>query len=113
MEHKKESANNTNESYANHSLLKAVLAVVVVAGLAIYFYGGGLQQNANVEMQNISDKVASDAVDQYNMAKRQGDKTQICVQAGFVSAAYLQAKDETNYTKWKSVEKSDCDYMMN
>lgn len=56
----------------------------------------------------IENKVADDAVEQYNIAKRQGDKMQICVQAGFVSAAYLQAKDENNYRKWKSIQKTDC-----
>ena len=56
----------------------------------------------------IENKVADDAVDQYNIAKRQGDKIQVCVQAGLVSAAYLQAKDEPNYKKWKAIEKQDC-----
>lgn len=56
----------------------------------------------------IENKVADDAVDQYNIVKRQGDKMQICVQAGVVSFAYLQAKDENNYRRWKSIEKTDC-----
>jgi hypothetical protein len=30
------------------------------------------------------------------------------VQAGIVSAAFLQAQDETNYQKWKTIEKNDC-----
>ena len=30
-----------------------------------------------------------------------------CENGGFVAAAYL-AKDETNYAKWKAVEKADC-----
>lgn len=56
----------------------------------------------------IENKVADDAVIQYNIAKRQGDKIQICVQAGLVAAAYLQAKDEANYNKWQSIKKTDC-----
>ena len=59
-------------------------------------------------MQSIHEEVAQDLVKQYNIAKRQGDKMQICVQAGLVSAAYLQAKDEAKYRKWKATEKSDC-----
>lgn len=47
-------------------------------------------------MSDIENK-ATDAVTQYEIAKRQGDKMQICVQAGFVTAAFLQAKDEKNY----------------
>lgn len=56
----------------------------------------------------IENKVADDTVEQYNIVKRQGDKIQICVQAGIVAAAYLQAKDEKNYSKWQSIKKSDC-----
>jgi DNA-directed RNA polymerase subunit RPC12/RpoP len=56
-------------------------------------------------MQSIQNKVAADAVEQYEIAVRQGDKIQIAVQAGFVCAAYLQAKDEPNYRKWKEIER--------
>lgn len=59
-------------------------------------------------MNNIYQQVADDAVAQYRIAERQGDKIQICVQAGFVSAAYLQAQDESNYQNWKNIEKADC-----
>lgn len=65
-------------------------------------------QNHSNPLAIIENKVADDAVDQYNIAKRQGDKIQICVQAGLVAAAYLQAKDETNYNKWQAIKKSDC-----
>lgn len=60
------------------------------------------------EMANIHNQVAEDAVTQYEIAKRNGDKMTTCVQAGLVSAAYLQAKDEANFNKWKATEKSDC-----
>lgn len=59
-------------------------------------------------MRGITTKVAADAVDQYNIAAREGDRMQICVQAGMVSAAYLQAQDEANYRAWKKTEKSAC-----
>lgn len=60
------------------------------------------------QMSEIHDQVSEDAVAQYEIAKRQGDPIQICVQAGLVSAAYLQAQDEANYNRWKSIEDSDC-----
>ena len=60
------------------------------------------------QMAQIEKKVAEDTVQQYNIAKNQGNKLQTCVQAGMVSAAYLQAKDQTNYNKWKKIERSDC-----
>ncbi len=67
-----------------------------------------IQQKSNNTMDDIYAKVASDAVDQYHIAERQGDKIQICVQAGMVSAAYLQAKNESSYRNWKEIEKIDC-----
>ena len=59
-------------------------------------------------MDDIRRKVAQDAVDQYQIAKRQGDKMQTCVQAMQVSAAYLQAQNEASYQNWKFIEKVDC-----
>jgi hypothetical protein len=53
-------------------------------------------------------KVTADAVAQYGIAKRSGDKMQTCAQAGLVSAAYLQAKDEPKFNEWKATEKADC-----
>jgi hypothetical protein len=59
------------------------------------------------EMQKIENQVAADAVAQYEIAKKGGDKMQTYVQAGLVAAAYLQAKDQVNYDKWKAIEKQD------
>lgn len=68
----------------------------------------GISNVAEDQLRQIEDKVAEDAVSQYNIAKREGDKTQICVQAGLVSAAFLQAEDETNYKLWKKIQYTDC-----
>jgi hypothetical protein len=57
------------------------------------------------QMQAIENKVAEDAVKQYEIAKREGDKMQIYIQASLVAAAYLQANDEPNYRKWKAIER--------
>jgi hypothetical protein len=59
-------------------------------------------------LADIEQSVATDAVKQYEIAKRQGDTMQICVQAGLVSAAFLQARDEPNYREWKETEHHDC-----
>jgi hypothetical protein len=72
------------------------------------FAGGGFDQQVARDMQKIENQVAADSVKEYTIAKRQGDAMQICVQAGMVSAAYLQANDESNYQKWKAIEKTDC-----
>jgi len=115
--------NNSQVEQKQKTIRPAVVVISIIIGICCYFaimcifpYGifqdgifsdvfGGIVQN---EQNNIERKVANDAVEQYNIAKRQGDRIQICVQAGFVSAAYLQAKDQENYNRWKSIEKSDC-----
>lgn len=60
------------------------------------------------QLQETHDKVARDAVDQYNIAARSGTTMDRCVQAGLVAAAFLQAQDQSNYAQWKSTEQSDC-----
>lgn len=86
------------------SKLRLVLALIGVLFFAWLIFGGN-EKLAQNKMQQIQNKVAEDAVEQYNIAYRQGDKMQIYVQAGMVAAAYLQAKDEANYQKWKEIEK--------
>ncbi len=85
--------------------IKIILGVVIIIFIIYFFVGGGEQKYVSEKMQETSNTVADDAVKQYEIAKRQGDKTQIYVQAGMVCAAYLQAKDEQNYRKWKEIEK--------
>lgn len=88
-----------------------VLGLVLgVLGVAAYFTIGKEAENKYVasSMADISNKVADDAVAQYEMAKRQGDPIQTCVQAGFVSAAWLQAKNEARYQAAKATEGADC-----
>jgi hypothetical protein len=74
------------------------------------FSGGGLglEPHAVKEMQRSENQVPADAINQYGIAKRQGDPVQICKQAGLVSAAYLQSKDEPNYQRWKKIEQDEC-----
>jgi hypothetical protein len=53
---------------------------------------------------NIEEQVTRDAVIEYGIAKRQGDKMQIYVSASMVCAACLQSKNEVAYKYWKTVE---------
>lgn len=59
-------------------------------------------------MGGIYQKVASDAVDRYELAKKHGSAMQRCVQAQMVTAAFLQAKDEVQYAAWTATQKADC-----
>jgi hypothetical protein len=85
------------------------VAALALAALAFWwFFGGGAIEASAPQVQDIEDKVATDAVTQYGIAKRNGSATDACIAAMGVSAAYLQAKDETDYAKWKQTEKVDC-----
>lgn len=66
------------------------------------------REGTRSRIEDIHKQVSDDAVKQYEIAKRGTDKMQTCVQAGFVVAAYLQAKDESNFTKWQEIERKDC-----
>jgi hypothetical protein len=80
----------------------------MVAAGGWYYFGGGLEQQADRTLQDIHNKVAADAVAQYGIAQRNGSAMDTCVQAGLVAASFLQAKDEANYQQWKQTEKADC-----
>jgi hypothetical protein len=85
------------------------LAGVVIAGVtAWYFFGGGFEHQAAKDMGEIEQKVATDSVTEYGIAKRNGNSMDACVQAGLVAAAFLQAKDEASYRQWKDTETADC-----
>lgn len=86
-----------------------VIGTLLIACIGIWWFaGGGFDSQVASDMAKLEDQVAIDSVNQYNIAKRQGDPIQICVQAGMVTAAYLQAKDEANYQAWKRTEAQDC-----
>jgi predicted RNA-binding Zn-ribbon protein involved in translation (DUF1610 family) len=97
-----------NEKAKHLSGGQVLLYLALACGMLWFFAGGGLNKQAAKEVQKIENQVATDAVNQYQIAKRQGNPIQICVQAGFVSAAYLQAKDEPNYQQWKKTQSEDC-----
>lgn len=84
------------------------LAALIFILLIIFLIVALSTCSGDNNLENIEKQVATDSVDQYNIAKKQGDPMMVCVQAGFVSAAYLQAKDDANYNKWKDIEKADC-----
>lgn len=61
------------------------------------------------QMNDIQTKVAQDAENQYHMVETNGGSNMDrCVQAGMVSAAYLQAQNQEKYRYWKAMENADC-----
>ena len=85
-----------------------------MGGLIWFFWGGPSDKRVEGDLQKINDSVAADAEKQYFIAGSHAhmadssDRINMCVQAGLVVAAYLQAKDEKNYAKWKAQETHDC-----
>ena len=67
------------------------------------------QKTHEQDIQDRAYRVADKYLRQYEMAKVQGDKAQICAQAGLVSAAFLNAQDKEQYNRWKSIEIQKCE----
>ncbi|OWP85282.1 hypothetical protein BWK59_00655 [Flavobacterium davisii] len=87
--------------------LKIFVGVVAFFVMLSFFFGGGIEKEAERQMNEIENTVALDAEKQYEIAKKSGTSMDAYVQAGMVCAAYLQANDEVNYKKWKAIEKEE------
>lgn len=70
---------------------QAIVSLIVAVGIGWYFFGGGLEKQAAKDLRQLYDQVAEDAVKQYWIAKRNGSAIDACVQAGLVTASFLQA----------------------
>ncbi len=100
--------NNIEQDKKKSHPIRKTLAFIIGFIIIWYFLANGIETQSIQTMDDLKQKVAADFVEQYDIAKRQGDRVQICVQAGIVSAGFLQSKDEANYQKWKEIEKADC-----
>jgi hypothetical protein len=92
-----------------NGFLKIIGGFVIVGAVASSMTGASTSgQSGGSFMSNIEKQVASDSVRQYEIVQRNGSKMDMCVHAGIVSAAFVQAKDEENYKIWNAKENSDC-----
>lgn len=81
----------------------ALIVFAIILGVA-YFAEGGVEDTlVENQMQKTYNKVTKDAIEQYNIVKKTGDAIQAYTQAEMVAQAFLQAKDEENYNKWKKI----------
>lgn len=87
--------------------LKIITGLIVVILVLVLMFGGGTDELVDKELQKIENQVATDAVKQYEIAKKNGSAMDAYVQAGIVAAAFLQANDEENYKKWKAIENDE------
>jgi len=95
------------ETKTESSKLIPIICAVIFIAFLYNFSGERLDKQVSSDLQKIENQVALDAEKQYEIAKRGGDKMQTYVQASMVATAYLQAKDEVNYNKWKAIEKEE------
>lgn len=90
------------------NVLGALVSLGIGGWVIWFFMFGGLEKQTAEGLDSIYKQVAADAVTQYNMTRQSGTSIDICVHAGLVSAAYLQAMDDTHYQQWKRTEAADC-----
>lgn len=83
----------------NVSAGRVVGTVIVFLGLLWFFFG----------YKGVEKSVAQDAIKEYELARKGGDKVEICARASFVVVAFSQAHDEQNYLEWKEIERKDCE----
>ena len=79
------------------------IAVVLVAGYAVFADSGPSAQTAANPLTAASAQTAEDAIAQYEMVKRTGDQAQSLAMASWVSQIYLMNKNESEYVRWKAV----------
>jgi hypothetical protein len=64
--------------------------------------------SGTAQIEELYAKVASHAIVQYQIAKRNGLVMGACAEASRVSEAFLQANDRENHKAWEITEKADC-----
>ena len=96
---------------SNHLSTSTVIFYLLVATGVFYFQAsGGLDAITATNLNQINQKVALDAVQQFDIAQKTASNPELCAQAGLVEAAFLQAKDAANYQKWQSIKKQHCKF---
>ena len=83
--------------------MKPVQIIGTIASIIIFIFVFYMNFGGGIENQ-----VVQDSIDEYEMVKRGGDKTDMCVYAGMVKAACTLAGDTECFDKWAAIEKRDC-----
>lgn len=85
-------------------LFGSIALTVAVIALLLWTLG------RTVDRQNIQiyGQLTDDAVSKYMIVKRNGPPSRLCISANYVTNAYLEAKNEAEYKKWKEIEAHDC-----
>jgi hypothetical protein len=84
-----------------------MLGIVILIGIIGYIKSDDKPDVYDIVLAEPYQKVIDDAIKQYEIVKRNGSAQDRYASASMVCQAYLQAKDETNYTKWKAIQKEE------
>lgn len=76
--------------------------------MALLFGLVGCTSPAEQQQEDVHREVIQDAITQYEKVKKTNDQMEICVYAGVVTAAYVQASLKQEAQKWKAIEDQDC-----
>jgi len=82
----------------------SVFAIIMIAILL----KNESNHDANATLKNIHHQVAADAMSAFDLAIKANDQPSACVQAGIVTASFLQAGDDTNYRQWLGIKGRVC-----
>jgi hypothetical protein len=93
---------------ADEQTVRPIFVAVCALVVAWYFFDGAVEKHTAEDMPRIESQAVNDMVRQYGIANRTGNAADVCVHAGLVSAAALQAKDSEVYEHWKRIESDDC-----
>jgi hypothetical protein len=90
-------------------ILIGVIVVILVPFFFSKFIKPAPDSSARTVPKTIADQVVADTIEQYEIAKSSGKSAvDICVQAGIVVGAQLQAQDSGGYSHWKNIQSADC-----
>lgn len=83
-----------------------ILGLIIGAGLVVLVaLFGSTQQDDIPEFQH--DRIQS-LLAQYDLAKRSGSRSDMCLRAGMLSATYLELNDADEYQRWLRKQEHDC-----
>jgi hypothetical protein len=89
----------------------AILVLILLALAGAYAFatrGESRAPRTATGLDDIKRQVVTDAIAQYDIAKRNGSAMDRCTQASAVKAAVMQAQDEAGFVRWKKVEGEEC-----
>lgn len=96
--------------HASARLTRQTLAALIgLAAFANWFSSEAMSATRNaLSVSSIYEDAAREAIGRYSIARRQGDKVEVCLMAARAAAAYRKAKNEQRSRLWKTARDEDC-----